>query len=329
MNNELISIVVPIYNVEKYLKECVDSILTQTYQNLEIILVDDGSTDNSGKICNEYLNKDSRIKVFHKSNGGLSDARNYGIKQSNGKYIQFTDSDDFLDKDMIKILYNDVKENNSDVSICSFYSLKEGIIFTDATYEKKSFSRDEAIKVNLLDKEIRNYAWNKLYRKSIFDSVQYPKGKLFEDIPTLPRIFLQSSKISIIDIPLYYYRQRSDSILHKKTKKSEFAYLDAVEEISNEIRTVDSKFEKYCDYAIANSILNTYNDIAFNGMYELFNEDKIINCYDTLVNIFKKDETFIINNSTNIKKMHYYYLLTDRERYLKDNKKLIQLYPEN
>lgn len=329
MNNELISIIVPIYNVEKYLRECIDSILIQTYENLEIILVDDGSPDNSGKICDEYLKKDTRIKVFHKPNGGLSDARNYGIKQANGKYIQFTDSDDFLDKDMIKTLYMDIKENNSDVSICSFYALKNEVKYTDATFEKKIFYRDEAIKVNLLDKEIRNYAWNKLYRKTIFDRVQYPKGRLFEDILTLPRIFMQSSKISIIDIPLYYYRQRSDSILHKKTKESEFAYLDAVEEISNEIRKTNLEFEVYCDYAIANSILNTFNDIAYNQMKELYNEEKILKCYDTLSRIFKKEEVFIVNNSTNIKKMHYYYLLTDRERYLNDNRKLIQLYPEN
>lgn len=329
MNNEIISIVVPVYNVEKYLKECIDSILNQTYVKLEIILVDDGSTDSSGKICDEYLKKDNRIKVFHKLNGGLSDARNYGIKHANGKYIQFTDSDDFLDKDMIKILYNNAKENNSDVSICSFYTLKDGIKFTDATHKNKIFSRDEAIKASLLDKEIRNYAWNKLYKKSIFETIEYPKGKLFEDILTMPKIFLQSSCISLVDIPLYYYRQRNDSIIHKKTKESEFAYLDAVEEICNEIRKIDSKFESYCDYAIANSILNTYNDIAFNRMNELFNDDRIVKCYDTFVNIFNKYENFIINNSTNIKKMHCYYLLTDRERYLKDNEKLIQLYPEN
>ena len=329
LDNDLISIVVPLYNVEDYLKECIDSILIQSYHNLEIILVDDGSTDNSGKICDDYAKKDSRIKVIHKENGGASDARNYGIKEAKGKYIQFTDSDDFLDKDMIKTLYIDIKENNSDVSICSMYWLKDNVKYTDATYKKMTLSSDEAVKEILLDKNIRSYSFNKLYKKSLFDNIKYPKGRLIEDLLVIPKVFLHSSKISIIDIPLYYYRQRSGSILHNKTKESEFSYLDAVEEISNEIRRADPKFENYCDYAIANSILNTYNDIAYNKMEELFNEERILKCYETLLKIFEKEEGFIIANSTNIKKMHYYYLLTDRERYLKDNRNLLLLYPEN
>ena len=121
---DLISVIIPIYNVEQYLKECLESVINQTYRNLEIILVDDGSKDKSGKICDEYKNKDERIKVVHKENGGLSDARNAGMKIATGKYIQFIDSDDFIDKDMIETLYNLIIENEADISMCSNYYFK-------------------------------------------------------------------------------------------------------------------------------------------------------------------------------------------------------------
>ena len=116
---DLISVVVPIYNVENYIKKCVDSILSQTYKNLEIILVDDGSPDNCPQICDEYAQKDNRIKVIHKENGGLSDARNAGIDISKGKFITFIDSDDYIEKDYVEVLYNSIKENASDMAIGS------------------------------------------------------------------------------------------------------------------------------------------------------------------------------------------------------------------
>ena len=117
MKKHLVSIVVPVYNVEKYLKRCVDSIINQSYNNIEILLVDDGSTDSSGKICDDYLKKDSRIKVIHKQNGGLSDARNFGIDKSTGDYLSFIDSDDWIEKDMIMNLFNSIINEKSDISI--------------------------------------------------------------------------------------------------------------------------------------------------------------------------------------------------------------------
>ena len=118
---DLISVVIPVYNTEKYLKECIDSVINQSYNNLEIILVDDGSTDNSLEICNKYADMDKRIKVIHKNNGGLSDARNVGIENANGKYITFVDSDDFIENDMYELLYNDVCENNAEIAGCDYY----------------------------------------------------------------------------------------------------------------------------------------------------------------------------------------------------------------
>ena len=125
MEEELISIIVPVYKVEKYLDKCINSIVSQTYKNLEVILVDDGSPDSCGKMCDEWTKKDTRIKVIHKENGGLSDARNFGLDCAKGKYIQFVDSDDYIEKDMIEFLYKNLKENNADISICSNYMVDE------------------------------------------------------------------------------------------------------------------------------------------------------------------------------------------------------------
>ncbi|MBR1540013.1 MAG: glycosyltransferase [Clostridia bacterium] len=125
MEEELISIIVPVYKVEKYLDKCINSIVSQTYKNLEVILVDDGSPDSCGKMCDEWTQKDTRIKVIHKENGGLSDARNFGLDCAKGKYIQFVDSDDYIEKDMIEFLYKNLKENNADISICSNYMVDE------------------------------------------------------------------------------------------------------------------------------------------------------------------------------------------------------------
>lgn len=176
---ELISVIIPVYNVEKYLNKSIESVIKQTYKELEIILVDDGSTDSSGKICDEFAQKDDRIKVIHKKNGGLSDARNAGISEAKGKYLGFIDSDDYIDKNFYEILYNVLKKYNSDISIC-----KHRETYTD--YEENTskleikeqvFNTEQALKELLLFGEVNNYAWNKLYKKELFNEINYPVGK--------------------------------------------------------------------------------------------------------------------------------------------------------
>ena len=187
---DLISVIVPIYKVEKYLEKCILNIVNQTYSNLEIILVDDGSPDNSGKICDEYARKDSRIKVVHKLNGGLSDARNAGIEIATGKYIAFVDSDDYIEEKMISKLYDLLKANDADVSacnICKFYEDKE--IELDENEEiVKSYPPEQAILLTILDDSFGNYAWNKLYRSELFSDVRFPFKRRYEDIATIYKI---------------------------------------------------------------------------------------------------------------------------------------------
>lgn len=213
-----VSIIIPIYNVEKYLTKCVESVINQTYSNIEIILVDDGSPDKCGQICDEYAKKDKRIQVIHKKNGGLSDARNKGIEKSTGDYLFFLDSDDFIEKDTIEFLTKILEENNADLSVCSVYN------YNPLTNEKKrdeDVSKDYIKVLNveealllMLDttKAFSWRAWNKLYKKELFNNVRYPIGKIYEDVGTTYRLILNSKKIVYSSNPKYYYVYNDCSI---------------------------------------------------------------------------------------------------------------------
>lgn len=227
----MITVIVPVYNVEKYLIKCIDSIITQTYKDLEIILVNDGSTDNSGKICDKYKSKDKRIKVIHKDNGGLSDARNCGLKISNGEYIVFLDSDDWVDENYIKILYNLIKKYDSDMSICDFKKVYNEEEKLNSNYNEMVFSNIEALKQIHTEKGTQFIvAWNKMYKKKLLDGMKYPKGKVHEDEFLTPILLYRSNKIAYTEKELIYYRQREGSIMSNGFNLKKLDYLDALEE---------------------------------------------------------------------------------------------------
>lgn len=211
--NPLVSIIVPVFNVEKYLEECLDSILNQTYKNIEIILVDDGSTDSSGKICDEYLKKDSRIKVFHKINQGVSITRNFGVEKSNGEYITFVDSDDFLPRFSIEILVKEIENEKADILICA---MKREKIKENLSYNKIIFNREEAL-IELFKGGLYRFSLSaKLYRTNIVKKYKFPEGKIHEDQATTYKYFLEINKIVYIDYVGYIYYRRENSILTKK-----------------------------------------------------------------------------------------------------------------
>ena len=227
--DELISVIVPIYNVEKYICKCVDSILNQTYKNLEIILVDDGSPGRCGQICDEYAAKDSRIRVIHKENGGLSDARNVGIDEAKGEYLSFVDSDDYIAFDMIETLYKTMKENSSDMSVCSLCYVDEN--GNDITRDSSKWMilnnqqyTSEQYLLALFEKFIGAVA--RLYKRELFENVRFPKGKLHEDVFVAYRIIDQCNKISTLSKQMYYYLKRDDSIMNCEY---DIRRLDAVE----------------------------------------------------------------------------------------------------
>lgn len=233
MKNELISIIVPIYNVEKYLKQCIDSIINQTYKNIEIILIDDGSPDRCGAICDEYSKKDNRIIVIHKKNGGLSDARNRGIDIANGKYLTFIDSDDFVDSDYIEKLYNSIKLHNTQIAQCGISKVnKSNETITKLCYEGNGVKTSHEILNDLYGKHIIEnvVVWNKMYAKELFANIRFPVGKIHEDEFTTYKIFYSVNNISLLKDCLYNYRQTNESIIGKKFNKKRLDLLDALEE---------------------------------------------------------------------------------------------------
>lgn len=221
MNNNystpLISIIVPVYNVQEYVSKCLLSICRQTYQNLEIIVIDDGSTDDSGRICDMLAKQDNRIKVVHQSNGGQSFARNRGLSMASGEYIGFVDGDDWIKIDMYEALYYLLLENDADISVCSHYVVKSGGIKTKYASGKISvYSSEEAMKVLIEDRLIRSYVWDKLYKRDLFDQICFPINRLFEDLAVSYRIFHRAKRVTMQQCPKYYYLVREGSAMQSK-----------------------------------------------------------------------------------------------------------------
>lgn len=225
---DLVSIIIPVYNVEKYLKKCVNSVVKQTYDKLEIILVDDGSADNSGNMCDKLALKDSRIRVFHKTNGGLSDARNFGIKRANGNFITFIDSDDIVAVNLIAHLMKLIKEYDADISICDpvhiFSKIKEEYEFKDPS-KIVSLTHTQALNLMFYQKDFLVSAWGKLYKKSFFDKVEFPVGMLFEDIAIMYKLFSKAKRIVYSDAQYYGYYHRENSITTNAFSKKDLDIL--------------------------------------------------------------------------------------------------------
>ncbi len=218
LHDALISVVIPVYNVQEYLSECIDCILKQTYKNLEIILVDDGSTDDCGVICDDYAENDERILVIHKENGGLSSARNAGIEVASGVYIGFIDSDDGIDLRMFEILENCFEQDPEiDIAVCGYQEVTSlGVHKSFASsYKSRSLSGKEAAMLMLNANERFNVtAWNKLYKRSLFCNLRYPDGYNHEDMYVTPKLLYESHKVAYVPIALYYHRYNPNSIVH-------------------------------------------------------------------------------------------------------------------
>lgn len=209
----LISVIVPVYNVEQYLDRCINSIINQTYCNLEILLIDDGSPDSCPQKCDEWEKKDARIKTFHKKNGGLSDARNYGLDRVMGDYIAFVDSDDYIEKTMYEIMIKDIKKTKSDLACC-------GRFYKSTKEERKSRCQEKPIVLNDIEAihELLNNGcveeavWDKLYKKELWDHLRFPLNEINEDIVVMPQIIRKSKRIVHVGLPLYYYCYNNSSI---------------------------------------------------------------------------------------------------------------------
>lgn len=219
--SSLISIIVPVYKTEPYLRKCLDSIVQQTYKNLEIILVDDGSPDNCGKISDAYAALDPRIKVIHQQNEGLSAARNAALKIASGEYIGFVDSDDWIDADMFEMLYDGVLKYRAQIAICGCYYVKGNKYREEREKDITLYGREEALHHLILNETFTNHVWNKLFKKELFEGVYFPYGRTFEDIATTYKLFEKAEKVVFLNSSKYYYLQRDDSIIGAKTVRGE------------------------------------------------------------------------------------------------------------
>lgn len=214
MENNKISIIVPIYKVEQYIRRCVDSLLGQTYRDFELILVDDGSPDGCGAICDAYAGADSRVRVIHKENGGLSDARNAGLEIARGDWVAFVDSDDWVAPEYLERLLAGMTEADADICEC-------GILRTDGTAavpeqlpgNPEAYSTEDALRELIRDGVFHQYVWNKLYRRDLIGDIRFPKGKINEDEFWTYRVFGNAGRIAKISDPLYFYFQRTGSIM--------------------------------------------------------------------------------------------------------------------
>ena len=209
----LISIIVPVYKVEKYLSRCIESIINQTYKNIEIILVDDGSPDKCGEICNDYASIDTRIIVIHKPNGGLSDARNFGLNSASGEYVGFVDSDDYIEKTMYENLLNACVFNHSDISMCGRYDVINDHLIPVYSFEgNKVWTSQEAIRNILNWDNIDSSVCDKLFKRSLFEDISFPINKYNEDMFIMVNLLTLSKKIIHTGKSEYYYYHRNDSI---------------------------------------------------------------------------------------------------------------------
>ncbi|WP_138301689.1 glycosyltransferase family 2 protein [Bacteroides ovatus] len=285
--NPLISVIIPCYKVEKYLPKCIDSIIEQTYENLEVFLVNDGSPDRCGLICDEYAQKDTRIKVIHKKNGGLSDARNVAIDIAKGEYITFVDSDDYVANDYIESLYKLILKNDAQMSITRCISFLEGAqpVNIRLTKKVKVFNACNALISLFYQKDFDNAAWAKMYHCSLFKSgVRYPKGWLYEDLPTTYRLMMLCNKIVFSSYENYYYLLRRDSIEGAPFKLQKYeSCMKIIHQIEEDRKQMHPAIQKSMDCRIVSFAFHILIEIPKEHIEMRMNLFRIIKEYRTRV----------------------------------------------
>lgn len=260
MNLPKISVIIPIYKVEEYIDRCIQSVVDQTYNNLEIILVDDGSPDNCPTLCDEWAKRDIRIRVIHKENGGLSDARNAGMKIASGELIGFVDSDDWISGDMYQLLYENMKENKSDISACGVKMVwengtEECELTASGTY---ILNTQEAMEAIVKETKLKQPVWYKLYKTELVQGIFFPVGKYHEDVFWSYQVIGRAKKVSVFDVPCYYYYQRESSIMGNTYSLKR---LDVLEAKKQRLKYIQTYFPQLEDMA--------KQDLWFSCMYSM------------------------------------------------------------
>ena len=273
MENQLISVIVPIYNVEDYLRQCLDSILEQTLSHFEVVLVNDGSPDSSGDICREYVEKDSRFHYFEKENGGLSDARNYGIERARGEYLTFIDSDDYIDPLHLEYLYKTLMNNDADISVSNYMNYHTSIdtfyLHTFGDYYETNYSSEELLdNLAILERNDLSFStiWGKLYKRSVFSFLRFPKGVIGEDVALIYKIYTQVQKIVYFHKDTYIYRENESGITKSKIYPLVTAQLNHVAERLALLAIMGYDVTKHFDRYITFLKITEYNMRMIWGM---------------------------------------------------------------
>lgn len=267
-----VSIIIPVFKVEKYLNKCLQSVVDQTYKNLEIILVDDGSPDKCPSMCDEWAKKDERIKVFHLKNGGVANARNTALRQASGEYIMFADSDDFLELDIVDFLLENIVREKADIAVCGFY----GDEYDETVLE--NITKEKALQQICRGSFVYGVLWNKIYRSEILKDIVMPNLVCSQDLPYNYLAFKKAKKIVSYKDKKYHYRLNNISTTHSKFKAGAFDAIKSREIILNDTKGTD--FEKYAVYGLIVSCFVVLSGVIQNGGYE--NEKK------NLIKIIKK-----------------------------------------
>lgn len=292
MNNitsPLVSLIVPVYNVAPYLRTCVVSLIHQTYDNLEILLIDDGSTDNSPTICEDMAKTKSYIHVFHKQNGGLSEARNFGLKKAKGEFVFFVDSDDYVRDCLVQDMVTIATKMKSDIVQFNYKKVSPNNFLK--TWPKKNneyikLGHDKALESCLDYNEINIMAWNKMYRRSLFNDIEFPPQKIHEDEAIMPFIMDKSKSYVIVKDVYYAYLQRNGSIMHSSFNKKELYYYDIYDKRL-------SHFNKKYDYRY-NSIILYHAFVASQRLYLNLKKESVIS-NDSLSTVNNKSKEYFIN----------------------------------
>lgn len=282
----MISVIVPVYNVEKYLDKCIQSILGQTYKDFELIFVDDGSTDCSGDICDRYADKDSRISVIHKENGGPSIARNEAVIQSRGEFITFIDSDDYVALDYLESLYCAIEKNNADISAVLMKEILEDADFRKGKNHRKLkvMSGRKALLNVLYQKDLDTTPCGMLFRRKIVLENPFPEGKYHEDDFTMFKYFEQAKIVVIVEAIMYYYVQHASSIMHQRTRKIIKDEIEASDNLEDYFRKKDGellkaakskKFSNYCQIALCGHDTDLVTFTEFNKVSKYLKKESI------------------------------------------------------
>ena len=313
MKKELISIIVPFYNTESYLPRCIDSILKQDYELFEVILINDGSTDNSDKICREYLKKDSRIRYIKKENGGISDSRNRGIKEAKGKYISFIDSDDVVSSKYLSILYENLINNNADISCCSYNKFTKEYSFNENN-KCQIINNIDGIK-KLLNESLSSFLWDKLIPKKLFSGISFKKNKIFEDTDVMYKIFSKAKKIVVSDAVLYGYFQRHNSYVHSYKYDRILNYIEVIDERYDYLLNYNNNLKKELDDSRIFSIFILFGMISLAREKAWLNEKEVKNEYIVFKKLYNKEYNgskklfiWLLNFNKHLFYYFYYFL---------------------